>query len=107
MGCWKVLVVLFALVYLLIAFSEAFERMGCDSLSMFPHYQVEITDEYGIQHSFVTDSIISHDPYHVRFETYNGDTTFYKKYTIVDLKAQREERRREEKERKERRKRGE
>ncbi len=107
MGCWKVLVVLFALVYLLIAFSEAFERMGCDSLSMYPHYQVTVINQYGNEDTFVTDSIFSHDAYHVRFETYDGDTTFYGYYKIEDLKAQREERRREEKERKERRKRGE
>lgn len=103
MGCWKFFIVVFAFIWLLMVFSEAFERIGCDSLSMFPHYQVTVIGQYGYEDTFVTDSIISHDNYHVRFETYKGDTTFYGWYKIEDLKAGREQRRREEKERKARR----
>lgn len=103
MGCWKFFIVALALLWLMIAFSEAFERLGCDSLSMLPHYQVTVTDELGyFGRAFTTDSIISHDNYHVRFKTYKGDTTFYGRYKIEDLKALREESRREKKERRER-----
>lgn len=103
MGCWKFFIVVLALVWVLMALSEAFERMGCYSLSMFPNYRVTVIDQYGFEDTFVTDSIISHDNNHVRFETYKGDTTFYGWYKIEYLKADREQRRREEKEIKEKR----
>ncbi len=75
-------------VYLLLVFNKAFEKKGID-IGLKPEFQVTVYEnpEYpNLGHDYVTDKIISYDRNHVRFETYKGDTTFYYRYEITDLK---------------------
>lgn len=88
MGCLRGVIFVAVVIYLLLVFNKAFEKKGID-IGLKPEFQVTVYEnpEYpNLGHDYVTDKIISYDRNHVRFETYKGDTTFYYRYEITDLK---------------------
>ena len=74
--------------YLMLVIDHAFSRKGID-IGFLPEYTVTVyqfPQHPDVGQEFVTDKIISYDNTHVRFETWNGDTTFHCRYEIKDLK---------------------